>query len=96
VTHFQTDIDALSTASGSIHASADRIRAEVAGMLGLLTGLDSSWTGQASAAFQGVVGLWRTTQGQVDDGLESIALALGTAGQQYAETEEANARLFAF
>ena len=43
-----------------------------------------------------MVGLWRTTQGQVDDGLESIALALGTAGQQYAETEEANARLFAF
>ena len=41
MTHFQTDIDAISTASGSIHGSADRIRAEVAGMLALLTGLES-------------------------------------------------------
>lgn len=54
------------------------------------------WTGQAATAFQGVVGLWRTTQSQVNDGLASITLALGTAGQQYMETEQANARLFAY
>ncbi|QHC59629.1 WXG100 family type VII secretion target [Rathayibacter sp. VKM Ac-2760] len=95
MTHYQTDIDAITAATGSIHGSSERIQAEVAGLLGQLTSLEGSWTGQAATAFQGVVSLWRTTQSQVEDGLASIALALGTAGQQYAETEEANARLFA-
>ncbi|NQX04290.1 WXG100 family type VII secretion target [Rathayibacter sp. VKM Ac-2856] len=95
MTHFQTDVDAMTTATGSLQGYSERIRAEVAGLLGLLTSLEGSWTGQASTAFQGVVGLWRTTQGQVDDGLESIGVALGAASRQYAETEEANARLFA-
>lgn len=95
MTQYQTDIDALTAATGTAHGYMDRIQTEVGGLLALLTGLDGSWQGQASTAFQGVVGLWRSTQSQVDEGLASIMLALSTAAQQYADTEQANARLFA-
>ncbi|QHC67377.1 WXG100 family type VII secretion target [Rathayibacter sp. VKM Ac-2759] len=96
MTHYQTDADAIESMTGTAHGYAERIQAEVAGLLGQLTSLETVWTGQAATAFQGVVGLWRTTQSQVNDGLASITLALGTAGQQYMETEQANARLFAY
>ncbi|SMH31974.1 WXG100 family type VII secretion target [Rathayibacter oskolensis] len=96
MTHYQTDIDALTAMNGTAHGYMERIQAEVAGLLGQLTSLEASWSGQASTAFQGVVGVWRTTQSQVDEGLSTIMLALGTAAQQYAETEQANARLFAY
>lgn len=96
MTHYQTDIDALTAMTGTAHGYKERIQAEVAGLLAQLTSLEASWQGQASTAFQGVVGLWRSTQNQVDEGLASITLALSTAAQQYEETEQANARLFAY
>ena len=94
MTRYQTDIDALTTMTGTAHGYMDRIQTEVSGLLAQLTGLEASWQGQASSAFQGVVGIWRATQAQVDEGLSTITLALGTAAQQYEDTEQANARLF--
>jgi len=38
---------------------------------------------------------WRATQQQVAQSAESLGQALNQAGQQYAEIEQANARLFA-
>ena len=40
--------------------------------------------------------VWRATQSQVEQVLASIDRALRAAGQQYLETEMANARLFAY
>ncbi|WP_230671771.1 WXG100 family type VII secretion target [Rathayibacter sp. Leaf248] len=94
MTRYQTDIDAMTTMTGTAHGYMDRIQTEVSGLLAQLTGLEAVWQGQASNAFQGVVGVWRSTQAQVDEGLATITLALGTAAQQYADTEQANARLF--
>ena len=37
---------------------------------------------------------WRATQRRVEESLEGINQALGQAGRQYADIEEANVRLF--
>jgi early secretory antigenic target protein ESAT-6 len=94
MTSYQVDSEAVFGASGAVRASSDRIQAEVQGMLGQLTNLQSSWAGQAASAFQAVISDWRTTQQRVTESLVTINSALAQAGQQYAETEQANARLF--
>lgn len=95
MTSYQVDSDAVLTATGTVRASGDRIQSEVAGMMGQLMNLQGSWSGQAATAFQGVIEQWRATQARVDDALASINQALTAAGQQYADTELANLRLFA-
>lgn len=94
MTRFQVDSEAVISATGAVRSSIGRIQAEVAGLHGQLTNLQSSWTGQASAAFSGVVAEWKVTQQRVEESLAAINLALGQAGQQYADIEAANARLF--
>jgi early secretory antigenic target protein ESAT-6 len=95
MTQFQVDSDALISTTGAARATMGRIQAEVAALLGQLTGLEGSWTGQAAAQFQTAVGAWRTTQQHVEQSAEVLNQALGHAGAQYAEVEQANARLFA-
>jgi early secretory antigenic target protein ESAT-6 len=95
MTQFQVDSDALISTTGAARATMGRIQAEVAALLGQLTGLEGSWTGQAATQFQAAVGAWRTTQQHVEQSAEVLNQALGQAGAQYAEVEQANARLFA-
>jgi early secretory antigenic target protein ESAT-6 len=95
MTQFQVDSDALISTTGAARATMGRIQAEVAALLGQLTGLEGSWTGQAAAQFQTAVGAWRTTQQHVEQSAEVLNQALGQAGAQYAEVEQANTRLFA-
>ncbi len=83
------------SATGAVRTSIGRIQSEVAGLHAQLTNLQGSWTGQASAAFAGVVNEWKKTQQRVEENLAAINVALGQAGQQYADIEAANARLFA-
>jgi early secretory antigenic target protein ESAT-6 len=94
MTRFQVDSDAVAAATGTVQAAIGRIQAEVAGLHGQLVNLEGSWTGQAAAAFQGVVADWKTTQHRVEEGLAAISAALAHAAQQYAEIEQQNARLF--
>jgi early secretory antigenic target protein ESAT-6 len=94
VTRYQVDSDAVTAATSSAHASVGRIQAEVSGLHGQLTALQGSWTGQASTAFQAVVGDWKAVQERVEQSLSAISHALGQAAQQYAEIEASNARLF--
>lgn len=94
MTRYQVDSEAVLTTTGSVRDSMGRIESEVSGLLAQLVNLQSSWTGQASTAFQGVVTEWRATQQHVVESLSSINLALGQAGQQYADIEQSNARLF--
>lgn len=95
MTRYQVDSEEVNTATGAVRSSIGRIQAEVAGLHGQLTNLQNSWTGQAATAFQGVVTDWKTTQQLVEQNLAAINLALTQAGQQYAEIEASNARLFA-
>ena len=91
---YQVDSEAVMTATGSVRAAIGRIQAEVAALHGQLTNLQASWTGQASTAFQSAVTGWKTTEQRVEEDLNAINLALGHAGQQYAEIEAQNARMF--
>jgi early secretory antigenic target protein ESAT-6 len=94
MTQYQVDSDAVATATGAVRGSIGRLTAECSGMYNQLTALQSSWTGGASAAFQTVVTDWKTTQQRVEEALTTINNALNIAGQQYADTEAANARMF--
>ena len=93
--HFVVDSDTIATRSQQAHGHIERLRAEVDGMTSTLTDLQGSWTGTASASFQEALQSWRGAQAQVEEAVAQINQALATAGNQYAETEAANARMFA-
>ena len=94
MTRYEVDSEAVFTTTGAVRSSMGRIEAEVSGLLSQLVNLQASWSGQAASAFQGVVTEWRATQQQVAETMGSINIALGQAGQQYADIEQSNARLF--
>ena len=94
MTRYQVDSEAVFTASGAVRGTIARIQSEVQAMHGQLSSLQGSWSGDAALAFQTVVADWNAPQLRVEESLNSINLALGQAGQQYADIESANARLF--
>ena len=94
MTRYQVDSEQVQMATQSVQGTIGRIRSEVASLLAQLSGLLGSWTGQASTAFQTAVEDWRMTQQHVEESLSGLSHALGAAGAQYAEAEQANARLF--
>lgn len=94
MTRYQVDSEAVLGASGAVHASIGRIRAEVASLHSQLVNLQDSWSGQAASSFQSVLTEWRATQQRVEENLAAINQALTQAAQQYAEAEQYNARLF--
>ena len=95
MTTYHVDAAQVSAATQSVQGTIGRIQSEVGSLVAQLTGLQSSWTGQAATAFQGVVGDWKATQQRVEQSLAEINAALSQAGQLYAEAESQNARLFA-
>ncbi|HEY5319881.1 MAG TPA: WXG100 family type VII secretion target [Galbitalea sp.] len=94
MTQFQVDSEAVLATTGAVRASMGRIQGEVSSLLSQLVNLQGSWSGQASVAFQSIVSDWKTTQSRVEESLATINQALTLAGQQYAEIETSNARLF--
>jgi 6 kDa early secretory antigenic target len=94
MTAYSVDADQLFAATTAVHGTADRLQAETTAMLSQLTHLQSSWTGGAAVAFQGVVDRWRAAQRQVEDSLLEINTALAAAGRQYADAEQLTAGLF--
>lgn len=89
------DSESIQQAQSQMIATMARMRADGDSINAQLQQLGSNWTGQASMAFQGVLGEWRGTQMQLNESFDSIGQALGAAGNQYAEVELANARMFA-
>jgi 6 kDa early secretory antigenic target len=77
-----------------VQGTIGRLQSEVNTMQAGLRELESLWTGSASANFQQLVSDWRATQLKVEESLASINAALAQASQQYAQAEEANARMF--
>jgi WXG100 family type VII secretion target len=94
MSRYQVDSEAVLGATSAVRTSINRIQSEVAGLHSQLTNLQGSWSGQAATAFSGVVADWKVTQQRVEESLAAINQALGQAGQQYADIESANARLF--
>ena len=94
MTRYQVDSEQVQMATQSAHGTIERIRSEVASLLAQLTGLQGSWSGQASTAFQAAVADWRATQQHVEESLAGLNHALGAAAIHYADVEQSNARLF--
>ena len=78
---FSVDSDAVLSTTTAVRGTVDRLQGEVHAMLAQLTQLQSSWTGPAAMAFQGVVEQWRGTQRQVEESLATISAALEDAEQ---------------
>jgi WXG100 family type VII secretion target len=91
---YSVDSDAVLATTAAVRGTIDRLQAETNAMMSHLAHLQSTWTGAASVAFQGVADQWRATQRQVEESLAGINSALGAAGRQYAEAELASASLF--
>ena len=94
MTRYHVDAAEVASASALASKSSDTIRGEVAAMVGHLTSLESSWQGGAASAFTGVLEQWRGTQAQVEQALDSLAVALSQAADQYQSAEDAASRLF--
>lgn len=92
---FTVDAEAVFAAQSSVAATITRIQADAAALMAQLTGLQGSWGGEASTAFQTVAADWRSVQQRVEESITAINAALGAAGRQYLEVEQTNARLFA-
>jgi len=92
---FTVDTDAVLAAQSAAAATISRIQTDAASLMSQLTGLQSSWGGEASLAFQAVASDWRATQQRVEESITAINTALGAAGRQYLDVEQTNARLFA-
>lgn len=94
MTRYQVDSDAVLAATAAARTAIGRIQSEVAGLTGQLGQLQSSWSGAAATAFSSAAADWGAMQHRVEESLSALSHALGIAGQQYADIESANARLF--
>lgn len=91
---FTVDTEAVQAAHGSARATMERLQSESASLMAQLAQLQSSWVGTASNAFQNCAEQWRGAQLHVEQVLESIGTALGSAATQYADADQYSASLF--
>lgn len=91
---YQVDSEIVMGTTNAVRARIDTIQGEVNAMMNQLTELQSTWTGEASGAFQGIVADWRGTQRRVEESAVHINTALARAGARYSEIEQSNAALF--
>ena len=91
---YTVDTEAVFAATGATRATMERLRSESLALKAQLTQLQSSWTGAASVAFQGCSDQWSAAQLHVEQVLESIGAALGSAATQYSDADQYSASLF--
>ncbi len=94
MTRYQVDSEAVIAATAATRGSIGRLQAEAAGLQGNLTGLQSTWSGSAASAFQGLLGEWAAAYQRVEQTLTAMNEALAHAGQGYADVEQQAARMF--
>jgi WXG100 family type VII secretion target len=94
MSQYQVDSAQVAQAGAAVQASAQRIGAEVDGMMRQLLDLQANWQGQASISFQHLIGQWRTTQERVHTSLEQLQAALAAAGRTYEDAETSAVRMF--
>ncbi|GEK87228.1 WXG100 family type VII secretion target [Microbacterium aerolatum] len=91
---YTVDTEAVFAAHGATRGTIERLRSESQALKAQLTQLQSSWTGAASAAFQGCNDQWAAAQLHVEQVLDSIGVALGSAATQYSDADQYSASLF--
>lgn len=91
---FQVNSETLSVVASAANSSIAGIQGEIAALNVQVAELASAWSGAAATAFTGAIEQWRGAQRVVEDALAALSRALLTAGQSYADTEQANLALF--
>ena len=91
---FSVDSSQVAQAAAMTKLQVERIRTDVATMLGQLQHLQTSWTGGAAAGFTDCVQQWQATQAQVEQSLEAISTQLSFAASTYERAEAEAASLF--
>ncbi len=81
--------------AATITREAHEIEARLAQLTAQMGDLSHTWTGAASASFQGLFHDWDRTARQMKHALDSIGLSLKGAGQDYAALEQRLASQFA-
>lgn len=94
MSRFLVDSEQVLAANGMVQNTINRLQNDVDSLHAQLTGLNSSWQGQAANSFQELAARWRTTATLVQNQLAELGQALTLAANQYAEIEAANQRLF--
>ena len=74
--------------AGTIAREAHEIEARLAQLTTQMADLSHTWTGSASASFQGLFHDWDRTARQMKAALDSIGLSLRGAGQDYDALEQ--------
>ncbi|WP_406249352.1 WXG100 family type VII secretion target [Microbacterium sp. M] len=91
---FSVDTEAVNAATAATRGTVERLQAESTALSAQLTQLQSSWTGNASAAFQTCGEQWRAAQLHVEQVLASISVALGNVSRNYEDVDAYSASLF--
>lgn len=94
MTRFHVDSDAVLSATAAARGSIGRLQAEAAGLHANLSALQSTWSGSAASAFQGLVGEWNAAYQRLEQTLSALTEGLGHAGSNYADIEQQTARMF--
>jgi WXG100 family type VII secretion target len=74
--------------ASTIAREANEIEARIAQLTTQMADLSHTWTGSASASFQGLFHDWDRTARQMKAALDSIGLSLKGAGQDYDTLEQ--------
>ncbi|WNB85273.1 WXG100 family type VII secretion target [Cellulomonas sp. ATA003] len=94
MSRYEVDSAQVAAASAAVRASTGAIRTEVGAMMRHLADLQTVWRGGAATAFGAVMADWAVTQARVEESLDAITVALGTAATSYADAEQQVSRLF--
>lgn len=95
MSRFEVDSEQVALASSKVAGTVTSIRSEVTAMRHHLAELQSVWQGTAAAACAALVEDWNVVQARVEESLDGIQHALGSAAQTYADAEARAAGLFA-
>ncbi|WP_022882502.1 WXG100 family type VII secretion target [Gryllotalpicola ginsengisoli] len=95
MTSYQVDSTAVLDATRTAQGALAQLQSNASQLTATLTALQGSWTGQASTAFQKVLGDWRATQQSIEEQMAGLQRVLAAAAHQYQESELQNYRMFA-
>lgn len=94
MTQLRVDSELIEHAVVNTQLAIERVRTEHAALTANLENLQHSWSGEASAAFQGHVQRWRVVHQQIDEEISLLNQALAQAGNAYRTAEQDIHRAF--
>lgn len=91
---FTVDSESLLHTRSEVAQGSERLRSDVAYIMGRVHYLEGTWQGAASQAFQGLAAEWQALHLQVEEALNNLAQRLEVAGQGYQQVEHDVASMF--